>query len=77
MLDKDGSSTPLFNYEIYAKQLRLQSGSKRLNILDKRYQILGQVLFDFETVNLVSKEESVKNIDKEKKAENEVTVINI
>jgi len=28
---------------------------------------MGQLIMDFETVNLVSKEESVKNVEKDKK----------
>ena len=38
---------------------------------------MGQLLFDYETVNIVTKQESVKNADKNKKAESELTVINI
>ena len=38
---------------------------------------MGQLLFDYETVNIVTKQESVKNADKDKKAESELTVINI
>lgn len=35
------------------------------------------VEFDFDTVNLVTKEESVKNADRDKKIDNELTSISI
>lgn len=46
-------------------------------MLDRSYNQLGHLLFDFETANLVSKEESVKNIDKEKKSDNELSAITV
>lgn len=46
-------------------------------MLDRSYNKLGLLLFDFETANLVSKEESVKNIDKEKKSDNELSAITV
>lgn len=55
----------------------MQTGIKKFNVLDKGYLYLGTVQFDFETVNLVSKEESVKNTEKDKKSDSELTSIAI
>lgn len=64
MLDKNGTSTPLFSYECSLKEFRCQHGSKKVSVSDRNFNQLGQLHFDYETVNLVSKEESVKNQDK-------------
>jgi len=40
----------------------MQAGTKRFNILNKKFEKFAVLVIDYETVNLVSKEESVKNI---------------
>jgi hypothetical protein len=69
LVDKEDTLNNIFRYGCTAKEFRLQSGSKKWNILDKAYNLLGWLSFDYETVNLVSKEESVKGVEREKKAE--------
>lgn len=75
MLDRQNTANYFFDYWCSAREFRLQSGSKRFNVLDSKYDQLGQLLFDFETVGLVSKEQFVKNIEKEKKAQSELTAV--
>ena len=53
------------------------NGSKRFEVADKAFEAIGILEFEYETLNLVSKEDSVKNADKEKKAESELTLITI
>lgn len=77
LLDKNENETYIFKYESSAKEYRMQAGIKKFNVLDKGYLYLGTVQFDFETVNLVSKEESVKNTEKDKKSDSELTSIAI
>lgn len=76
LVDKTENVT-IFSYECSAREFRLQSGSKRFNVLDRSFSQLGHLMFDYETGNLVSKEESVKNLQKEKKAEGELTAITV
>jgi hypothetical protein len=77
LLDKNSANSSIFSYECNAKEFRIQNGSKKFNVLDQDYYYLGVIEFDFETVNLVSKEESVKNGEREKKIDNELTSISI
>ena len=55
LFDKDDTSSHIFQYECSAKEFRLTNGSKKFNIHDKKYNQLGLLCFDFETVSLVSK----------------------
>jgi hypothetical protein len=77
VINRDESSEPIFSHHCSAREFRLQTGTKRITIFDKNYNQLGLLSFEFETANLVSKEESVKNQEKEKKGENELTVITV
>ena len=56
LIDKSDSESYIFKYESNTKEFKLQNGSKKFNVFDKNYFYLGTVEFDFETVNLVSKE---------------------
>lgn len=77
LLDKNSNGTPIFKYESNAREFKLQSGSRRFNVFDANFLYLGTLEVDFESVNLVSKEESVKNAEKEKKLDAELTSISI
>ncbi len=77
LLDKNSNDAPIFKYESSAREFRLQSGTRRFNVFDASFLYLGTLEVDFETVNLVSKEESVKNAEKEKKSEAELTAITV
>lgn len=67
LLDKNSNGTPIFKYESNAREFKLQSGSRRFNVFDASFLYLGTLEVDFESLNLVSKEESVKNAEREKK----------
>lgn len=56
MLDQNDNSFTIFKYECSAKEFRVENGRKRFNVLDKNFLSLGAVEFDFETVNLVTKD---------------------
>lgn len=64
LLDKNSNGTPIFKYESSAREFRLQSGTRRFNVFGADFLYLGILEVDFESVNLVSKEESVKNAEK-------------
>ena len=67
--DKNDDSK-VFGYEASVKEFRTLSGSKKFNVIDKSFEPLGVVQFDYETNHLVDKEESAKNEEKAKKAAN-------
>jgi hypothetical protein len=77
LLDKNSNNAAIFRYECNAREFRLQAGSRRFNVFGADFLYLGTLELDFETVNLVSKEESVKNAEREKKAEAELTAITV
>lgn len=46
LLDKTDNAT-IFAYECSAREFRLQNGSKKYNVLDKHFNQLGHLIFDF------------------------------
>jgi len=56
LLDQNDNSSVIFKYECSAKEFRVENGRKRFSVLDKNFLSLGAVEFDFETVNLVTKD---------------------
>lgn len=74
--DKEDESK-IFGYEASMKEFKTLAGSKKFNVIDKSFEPLGVLQFDYETNHFVDKNESTKNEEKAKKASNQLTLINI
>ena len=59
--DKEDNGLKIFGYQASANEFRTQSGHKKFSVNDKTYDPLGTVEFDYETLNLVNREESNRN----------------
>ena len=77
MHDKNDDGVPVFEYEAHAREFRRLGGTKRFSVLDSTFRLLGWVEVDFETVSFVNREESVKNAERDKKLEGELTGIHV
>lgn len=64
LVDTNDKDNCIFAHECSVKDFKLQSGFKRFNVFAQDFLMLGTVQFDYDTVNLVSKEDSAKNAEK-------------
>lgn len=55
MYDKEDNDSKIFAYSASTKEFRTLSGRKSFNVIDKNYEPLGVVTFDYETQHLVNK----------------------
>lgn len=61
LYDKNDNDAKIFIYSASTKEFRTLAGSKVYNVIDKNFEPLGILTFDYETQHFVNKDESKKN----------------
>ena len=61
MEDKADKNAKIFSYDAFPKEFKTLKGTKKFNVMDANFQPLGVLEFNYETLNFVNKEDSLKN----------------
>lgn len=76
-LDKDDQNMEIFSHQLILKEWKVFSGEKKIYVNDKKYDPFGAVTIQFETLNYVTKDESLKNEQKFKVDEGSLNSLKI